>query len=229
MPTTDHLYLSHEAIRDLATVLAEIPDVAEDLEDAVTRRARHNAPSHRLSSRTSDQPLPFSPTAARARDHLHATLVAWVRLICEQRAVPYKGDPTTPGLSRWLHRNLIAFAMTEGVESAPAEIRSAVDAALNIISPAPAKLTINASQLAAARRTRLNMSGIATLARELGEPFAKVTVRRIQTLRDAGKITPIPGPWSPDCPEQFTVGEVLDAHLAHPMRQRKSPHLSPCQ
>lgn len=218
----NHLYLDRATIRGLADLLREIPGVAEDLEDAVACRARLGDPNYRLSSRSSDQPLPYSPSAARARDHLHATLVSWVRLICEQRALDYTGNPSTAGLARWLDHNLIAFAMTEGVVTAPAEIRAAVAAALRIICPPPAQITVDANQIEAARRISLNVTGIATLAKELGEPFGAVTVRRIQTLRDAGKIAPVPGPWARDWPEQFTVGEVLDAHLDYPIRKRKN-------
>ncbi|MRH86194.1 hypothetical protein GFY24_01720 [Nocardia sp. SYP-A9097] len=218
----NHLFLDREAIRDLSSLLREIPDIAADLEDSVTRRSRFGAPNSRLASRSGDQPLPFSPAAARARDHLHAVLVSWVRLVCEQRAVDYTGATSTADLARWLDHNLIALAMTEGVETAPSEIRAAIQSALQIICPATTQLTVTTEQLEAARRACLNVTGIATLAKELGEPFKTVTVRRIQTLRDAGRITPVPGPWAADWPEQYILGEVLEAHLAHPIRKRKA-------
>ncbi|WP_067532123.1 hypothetical protein [Nocardia crassostreae] len=217
-----HLYLSHDEIRDLSTLLREIPSLAEDLEDTVAGRARLGDPNLRLNTRTSDQPLPFSPSAAKIRDHLHTVLVGWVRLICEQRAIAYPGHPSTGALARWLNRNLIALAMTEGVESAPAELRAAVEAAEAIVCPPPERIAVNPNAIEAARRALLNASGIATLAQRLGEPFRAVTVRRIQTLRDAGKVSPVPGPWAVDWPEQFLVGEVLDAHLAHPVRAKRT-------
>lgn len=218
----NHLYLDRAALKDLSELLREIPGLTADLDDAVACRTRLTDPANRVSPRSNDQPLPFNPKAAAVRDHLHATLVAWVRLVCEQRAVDYSGNPSTAGLSRWLDRNLIALAMTEGVDAAPADLRSAVDAAARIICPPAVEIVIDASQIEAARRVRLNISGIALLAKELGEPFNTVTPRRIQTLRDAGRLGSVPGPWSPDWPEQFIVGEVFDAHLAYPMRKRKS-------
>lgn len=129
------LYLDVPALRELATLLDGVPELAEDLEDSVSGRARLGAANTRLSGRSSDQPLPFSVGAAKVRDHLHATLVSWVRLICEQRALDYTGDTSTAGLARWLHRNLIALAMTEGAEGAPAEIRMAVAAAERVVCP----------------------------------------------------------------------------------------------
>ncbi|WP_306363127.1 hypothetical protein [Nocardia sp. CC227C] len=219
--TPDHLYLSHDAIRDLDRLLREIPDLAADLTDAFACRTRLNGPTeYRLQPRSATQPLPYNPAASKAADHLHATLVSWTRLICEQRGLPYTAGATTPALARWLHRNLIAFAMTEGVESAPTDIAAAVAAATRIVCPPARERPINTDQIAQARRARLNASGIATLAKELGEKYQSLTVRRVQTLRDAGRIDPVPGPWSPDLPELFVVGEVLDAHLTHPTRRR---------
>ncbi|MFD7843479.1 hypothetical protein ACFV4K_11170 [Nocardia sp. NPDC059764] len=217
-----HLYLEVGALRELAELLAGIPDLVEDLADSVNGRSRLGAANARLSGRTSDQPLPFSVGAARVRDHLHASLIGWVRLVCEQRALDYSGPTSTAGLAAWLRTNLIALAMTEGVESAPADIRAAVEAAERVVCPPAQRFVIDAASVEAARRARLNVSGIAILAQELGDPFRTVTVRRIQTLRDAGKVAPVPGPWAPDWPELFLVGDVLDAHLKYPMRRRKS-------
>ncbi|GAB0103373.1 hypothetical protein JMUB6875_23460 [Nocardia sp. JMUB6875] len=216
------LYIDVPTLRDLVTLLRGIPDLAEDLEDAVAGRARLGAANTRLSSRSSDQPLPFSVGAASARDHLHAVLVSWVRLVCEQRAIEYAGDTGTADLARWLIANVIALAMTEGADTAPADIREAVEAVERIVCPPPSPIVVTADALESARLARLNASGIATLAKELGEPFRTLTVRRIQTLRDAGRVQPVPGPWAADWPEQFVVGAVLDAHLAFPARRRKT-------
>ncbi|MFE3754100.1 hypothetical protein ACFXO9_07300 [Nocardia tengchongensis] len=215
-------YLGIEALRELAGLLGCIPRLAEDLEDAVIGRARSHAMSTRRRSRTGDQLLPFDVEAAEVRDNLRASLAGWVRLVCEQRGLAYSGPRSTAGLARWLRRNLIAVAMTRGVESAPADIRSVVVAAERVMCPPPRRLTLDATSIEAVRRLRLNTFGIITLAKEMGGPFRTVTVRRLQTLRDAGKVVPVPGPWAPSWPEQFVVGEVLDAHLAHPARRRKT-------
>ncbi|MFE3191641.1 hypothetical protein ACFXHA_21705 [Nocardia sp. NPDC059240] len=218
----DQLYIDVPALRELVALLGGIPDLAEDLEDAVAGRVRLGAANTRLSARSGDQPLPFSVGAAAARDHLHAVLVSWVRLVCEQRAIDYAGGTSTPDLARWLAAKVIALAMTEGADTAPAEIRAAVVAVERIVCPPPTPIVVSVDALESARRARLSASGIATLAKELGEPVRAVTVRRIQTLRDAGRVAPVPGPWAKDWPEQFIVGEVLDAHLAFPVRRRKS-------
>lgn len=222
----NHLYLDRTALRTLADQLRQIPSLAEDLEDSVACRTKLGDPNLRVASRSSDQPLPYSVAAAKVRDHLHALLVSWVRLICEQRALDYSGPTSTGGLARWLDRNLIALAMTEGLDTAPDELRILMEAAERIICPPVQKIVIDADAIEVARRARLNVSGIATLAKELGEPFRTVTVRRIQTLRDAGRIAPVPGPWAADWPELFIVGEVFDAHLTFPSRQRRAKKIA---
>lgn len=219
-----HLYLDRFELRALTELLREIPDLVDELVIARTKQARTGTRGDfRMHRRPSEQPLPYDPAAARAADELHAILVSWVRLVCEQRGIRYPGSPTTTGLARWLDRNLVAFAMTEGVRSAPTEIRAAVRAAHRIVFPAAEPIvTFDDSALALARSQRLNASGIATLAQQLGDSYRSLTVRRVQTLRDAGAITPVPGPWAPDWPELFVVGPVLDAHLAHPTRRRRA-------
>ncbi|TQM29852.1 hypothetical protein [Nocardia bhagyanarayanae] len=219
----NHLYLERTELRALAELLREIPDLAEDLTISMTKQARNGARrDFRMHRRPGEQPLPYNPAAARAADALHAELVSWVRLACEQRGLDYTGSPTTAGLARWLDRNLIALAMTEGAEDAPARIRGVVEAALWIVCPAEAPVVLDESALARARTHRLNASGIAALAKELGAEYRTLTVRRVQTLRDAGRIAPLPGPWAPDWPEQFLVGQVLDEHRAYPSRSRRS-------
>lgn len=217
----DHLFLDRSQLRNLAALLREIPDLAEDLELTRTRRSRLSTRGdYRMNRRPAEQPLPFNPAAAAAADELHAVLVGWARLVCEDRGLEYAGSPSTAGLARWLDRNLIAFAMTEGATVALEEIRSVVQAALLIVCPPAAPIALDEEEVKQARAHRLNASGIVALAKELGEEYRNLTVRRIQTLRNAGKIAPIPGPWAPGWPEMFVVGEVLDQHLAHPTRGR---------
>ncbi|MEU2033420.1 hypothetical protein [Nocardia amamiensis] len=217
----DHLFLDRSQLRALAELLREIPGIAEDLELTRTRRSRLSARGdYRMNRRASEQPLPFNPAAADAADELHATLVSWARLVCEERGLDYNGSPSTAGLARWLDRNLVALAMTQGAETVLDEIRSVVQAALRVICPPAAPIVLDEAKVRQAREHRLNASGIATLAKELGEEYRSLTVRRIQTLRDAGKIAPIPGPWAPGWPEIFVVGQVLDEHLAYPTRGR---------
>ncbi|MFC4374073.1 hypothetical protein ACFO5K_08135 [Nocardia halotolerans] len=201
-------------------MLGEIPDLAEDLSDARTRQTRFGAVDYRTRNGAREQRLPFNPAAAQVEDHLQAVLVSWVRLVCEQRGVAYDGAVSIGGMAEWLQRNIIALAMTEGVEEAPAQIGAAIEAAEVIVCPPVDIAAADAELVVRARAVRLNAAGIGKLAEQLGEGYRNLTVRRVRTLRATGLIRPVPGPWSPDWPELFVVGEVLDAHRALPTRQR---------
>ncbi|MEV0356360.1 hypothetical protein AB0H71_09885 [Nocardia sp. NPDC050697] len=218
---TDGLFLTRTELRELAELLREIPELADDLVIARSKQAKLSSRTDfRMRRRPGEQPLPYDPAAATAADHLHAVLGGWVRLVCEQRALDYRGAPITADLARWLDRNLIALAMTDGVQGAPLEIGRAVRIATDVVCPPVATTEWDEGMIERARAGRLNASGIATLAKELGAEYRTLTVRRVQTLRDAGRIAPVPGPWAPGWPEMFVVGAVLDQHLAHPVRQR---------
>ncbi len=215
-----HLYLDRDTARELARTLGAIPDLAEDLSDARTRQTRFGAVDYRTRNGAREQRLPFNPAAARVEDELRAVLVSWVRLVCEQRAVEYSGVVSIAGMAEWLQRNIVAFAMTEGVEQAPGEIAAAVAAAESVVCPPAAMAAADAELVVKARSVRLNISGICKLAVQLGEGFQNLNARRLRTLREAGLIAPVPGPWAPDWPELFVVGQVLDAHRSFPTRQR---------
>ncbi|MFD6392818.1 hypothetical protein [Nocardia sp. NPDC060259] len=215
-----HLFLDRNAARDLARMLGDIPDLAEDLADARTRQTRFGAVDFRTRNGAREQRLPFNPAAARVEDELRAVLVSWVRLVCEQRDFAYDGATSIAGLAEWLQRNIIAFVMTEGVEDAPAEIGAAIEAAVSVVCPPAEASSVDAALVLRARAVRLNASGIAKLATQLGDGYGNLNARRVRTLRAAGLIQPVPGPWSRDWPELFVVGEVLDAHRALPARQR---------
>lgn len=216
----NHLYLDREAARDLARMLGDIPDLAEDLSDARTRQTRFGAVDYRTRNGAREQRLPFNPAAARAADHLQSVLVAWVRLVCEQRGVTYGGAASISGMAEWLQRNIVALAMTEGVEAAPAEIAAAIEAAETVVCPPAEIAAADADLVLRARAVRLHAPAIGKLAEELGDGYRNLTARRVRTLRKAGLITPVPGPWAADWPELFVVGKVLDAHRALPARLR---------
>ncbi|WP_433598198.1 hypothetical protein ACQPXH_20780 [Nocardia sp. CA-135953] len=220
---SQHLYLDRSQLCALADLLRAIPELDEDLTIARSRQARIGARrDYGIPRHPSEQPLPYDQAAADAADGMRAVLVSWVRLVCEQRAIDYPGSTTTAGIARWLARNLIALAMTVGSEAAPTEIDRVVQAALRVISPPEESAVLDDAALLLARSQRLNASGLAALAKRLGAEYRTLTLRRVQTLRDAGKISPIPGPWSPEWPELFAVGQVLDAHLAYPSRRRRA-------
>ncbi|MFE4714803.1 hypothetical protein ACFRAM_28575, partial [Paenibacillus sp. NPDC056722] len=234
--------------------LSELPELALDLAETVTKQARLGEVGRsRQQHRPSEQPLPFHVDAAAAAAELHNALVGWVRLVCEQRAVTYSqtvGEPvawlplrwvpgefvgplrpnnapalqpqppTTGELARWLKRHIYALAVTEGAKECYPELHAIAKHAGRLVCPPAVDIVVDDAKIARARKLSLSASGIATLARELGEEYRNLTRRRVHVLKEAGEISPVPGPWRPDWPMLFPVGEVLDAHLLIPIRAR---------
>lgn len=249
----NHMFIPRHELTKLRELLDEIPALALELGITVTKQARLGSVGRGSKpSRPSEQPLPYNVGASDAAEHLHNTLVGWVRHILEYRGLRYDDTITTParwlptewvpgefvgplqpgrpavttapvstaGLARWLDRHLIALAMTEGSETALEEIGAAVDRASWIVCPPVTPIVVDETRVKQARRLMLNARGIATLARELGEEYRHLTKRRIFVLRDKDLVRPVPGPWRPDWPMLFRVGEVMDAHLVLPIRER---------
>ena len=217
----NHMFIPRHELKKLKEILEEIPSIALELPTTITKQARLGEVGRgRKPRRPSEQPLPFHLDASRVADELHNALVGWVRLVCEQRAMEYKGPKSTAGLARWLERHLIALGMTEGAEGALDELGDLRDRAAKMVCPPAMRIVIDEEKHQRARRLLLNATGIATLARELGEEYRHLTKRRVHVLREAKLIHPAPGPWRPDWPLLFKVGDVLDAHFALPIRER---------
>ncbi|WP_228002154.1 hypothetical protein [Nocardia australiensis] len=221
MDNPNHMFIPRHELKLLRELLREIPDLALDLGIAVTKQARLGEVGRsRKPRRPSEQPLPYHVAAADAAEELHNALVGWVRLTCEQRDIDYTGPTSTPALAKWLHRNIVALAMTEGSETALPEIRDAMQAAEWIVCPPMRPHAVDQARIDRARKLMLNVSGIAALAKELGEEYRHLTKRRVHVLKEAGRILPVPGPWRIDWPVLYFVGDVLDAHLSLPIRER---------
>lgn len=240
----NHMFISRHELTLLREKLQAVPTLAADLHVTITKQSRiGKVGQSRKPRRPSEQPLPYNADAAEAADALHNELAGWVKLVCEQRAMDFLPlgylpesfvGPLRPGqkrldsgyvastrdLARWLERYIVALAMTHGAEMAWPLICDVVDRAERIVCPPSRPHPIDQARYARARAQFLNASGIATLAKELGEEYRHLTQRRVYVLQRAGKITAVPGPWRQDWPTLFQVGQVLDAHLDMPIRER---------
>lgn len=244
----NHMFIERHEYIKLGELLLTIPSLSVDLWISETRQARLGMNEGHGSS---EQPLPYEYSAAEAADKLHAVLTTWARTVCEQRGVEYmplgyvslgtmgplprgirwlpaEYIESTPGVARWLRRYRMALAMTEGAEMAYGDIKAVTDDAARIICPPARPIVVDEAKVQRARKMRLNARGIAIMARELGEEYRNLNVRRIQTLATAHKIEPLPGPWFAEFDDsgkvnltaQYVVGEVLDAHLTHRIRRQ---------
>ncbi|MGW4126383.1 hypothetical protein [Nocardia sp. NPDC004711] len=204
----------------LQRLLHGIPALAADLHHTRTKQARLGSIGGSQSQKVFGQPLPYHVDAATIADQLHAELVGWVRLVCEQRAISYQGPTGTGGLALWLDQHIYSLACTEGAEDCYPNLHPITKKADAIVCPPAFEVAIDAERVDRARRWQLNAAGIATVARELGEEYQHLTRRRVFVLNDAGEIAPLPGPWQPGYPLLFLLGDMLDAHLRVPIRAR---------
>ncbi|MFC9769176.1 hypothetical protein [Rhodococcus jostii] len=221
MTDTDHLFLSREEIRKLVALLREMPELVEELAVTITRQDRIGTPGSAGKRRGEEQPLPFNATAAEAADDLHTTLVAWVRHVCESRRVDYDGRDGTCGVARWLDRNVIALAMTEGSGEALDEIQYAMRRARWATDRPAVKSrppVHDEPEWALVQDLELTAAIIARMCRTLG--FDGLSQRRIKTLTANGALAPL----RTVCVGKkklaiYRVGDVITAHKTHATRQ----------
>ncbi|MFC9769103.1 hypothetical protein [Rhodococcus jostii] len=203
MTDTDHLFLSREEIKKLVALLREMPELVEELAVTITRQDRIGTPGSAGKRRGEEQPLPFNATAAEAADDLHTTLVAWVRHVCESRRVDYDGRDGTLGVARWLDRNIIALAMTEGSGEALDEIQYAMRRARWATDrPRAEDATISdPDRVDEARATAVSAAQAERMMERLGHPPLKAaTVRK---WAERGKLEPVDG-------GRYRLGDILD-------------------
>ncbi|MFD7046128.1 hypothetical protein, partial [Rhodococcus jostii] len=187
----------------LVALLREMPELVEELAVTITRQDRIGTPGSAGKRRGEEQPLPFNATAAEAADDLHTTLVAWVRHVCESRRVDYDGRDGTLGVARWLDRNIIALAMTEGSGEALDEIQYAMRRARWATDrPRAEDATISdPDRVDEARATAVSAAQAERMMERLGHPPLKAaTVRK---WAERGKLEPVDG-------GRYRLGDILD-------------------
>ena len=216
---SETFYLPREQQAELAELLDQVPFLVGQLAITITRQDRLGA-GPRISRGKTAQPLPYNVGASAAADALHDELAGWVKLVCEQRQLEYTHDfgNNTISLARWLRRWIIALALTEGSDTALLDIETVIlDARRAIDRPAERRPHINPELLAESDRQLLNARGIEHLARELDTRYRNLTRRRVHALHEAGRITPAA---NIEGMHLFRLGDVLVAHLTHPIRRK---------
>ena len=215
---SETFYLPRDQQAQLVELLDQIPFLVEQLAITICRQDRLGG-GPRISRGKTAQPLPYNTNASDAADALHDELAGWVRRVCEQRQLDYhEGRDNTISLARWLRRWTIALALTEGAETALHDIETVILDARNAIDRPPQhRPHIDPELLAEADRQLLNARGIEHLARELDTRYRNLNRRRVHALHEAGRITPAA---NIEGMHLFRVGDVLVAHLDHPIRRK---------
>lgn len=184
---------------------AGIPALIEDLTIAITGQDKIGPRALGTSGNT-EQPLTLNLEASDAATMLNGELAKWVRRTAStgKVAAPHLDD--TLSLAVWLAHNISELAIIEGSRYALGHIQYRVGVCRRICDR-PATPEINWDQYQAAREQTLNASGIATLAKELGDEYTGLTRKRVNNLG----VKPV-GYWE-DIP-LYRIGDVLDAHKA---------------
>ncbi|WP_280317278.1 hypothetical protein [Nocardia wallacei] len=218
-PDTDHLFLTRREIGQLTEQLHKVPALAEDLAVTETRQARIRKAGLGGPPRSGrpESQLPMHLGAFLAIERLHNELTGWVRMVCEQRAVPVPLVDDLPAASRWLARHVYALAMTPGAETALEGVSAAIaEAVLEVDLPPDDEVYIDAARLRAANGkvvTAYQVEKIAPKLGDVGHGLNRDRVRYLvkQGLRECGQ----------DGDTKFyRLGDVLVAHMRHARRGR---------
>ena len=215
---TEHWFIpKHEQI-ELVDALNEVPDILDDLREAQKPRIATATWNPKVSTGDRPQPLPFNVVALDAADNLHIEVERWAYWLADTRHI------TNPGsnCAAWLSRNILLLAATPGSEAAHHDITTTIRYARNAsgrghLQPIPKP---NPTRLAMAGATELNARGICVVAKQLGDDYRGITMRRIKHLRETGNIVPVR--YADKRTPIYHLGDVLTAHLAAPNRNRIS-------
>jgi len=247
----DYFYLPRFDQKALLDILRQIPSLAEDLAVTTCRLDRIGKGDMKIASSTDVQPLPFNLGASNAIDLLFNELAGWARHVCDSRGIsymptgfthdvnfvgplresenrlPHDYQESVVGLARWLRRNIISLAMTEGADTAYVDISNVMDrcwATVDIPAENPVPVHEKDDVLERVRARMLHRAGIVQVAELLARQYpeyAGLTVNRVNALRKGGHIA------ADRCgvltqAEVFHMGDVLDAHLLVPTRARRA-------
>lgn len=211
----DQWFIPRKDQSAILAALRKVPLLAEELAITETRQAsvsksgmgggRH---PKKLESR-----LPFHIGAFDATNALHAELGTWIRLACEQRGIeaPEAGDMISR--ARWLNRNILALAMTEGADEAPGAICNAVADCERVIDlPPDDEIIIDPQRLRAANGQVVTAYQVEKIAAKLGAVGKGLNRDRVRYLVRAKSLRSC----ATDGDTTFyRLGDVLQSHIRH--------------
>lgn len=234
-----NFYLPRHDQQALLDQLRQVPALVEDLTIAITRQDRLTAVGPRTSRGDDVQPLPFNEHASDAAAYLQFVLANWVVTTCYNRDIDYDrphSDALT--LARWLRDHIIDIALTEQSTIPNPYIEGSVDILVDVRAAIRngnracggpkdrAVIETSPHDAARARYSTLHASGIEKAAKDMVRngftDYRYLTEQRVYRLARAGAITPdrhitLDGRET----ALYMLGDVLDAHLKYPARQRK--------
>lgn len=214
-------YLQRHEQTKLRDKLGTVPELADYLAVTVTRQAHiQKSGLGKPRRRKPGSQVPYHIGAADAADALHNALVTWVRFTCEGRQIYYRDGDDVISLSRWLRRNIIQLALTEGSEEACDELCDAIDECRQQIDlPPDDDVHFDQARIDQANRQVLTAGQVEKIAHRLGAVGRGLNKRRVETLARNGRLRPCA--FDGDV-RFYRLGDVLDAHRRHtPEKQEK--------
>lgn len=216
---TEHWFIPKQEQVELTDALGEVRDILDDLREAQKPRIATATWNPKVTTGDRPQPLPFNVAAVDAADRLLIELERWAYWLADARQI---AAPNTDckGYADWLTRNILLLAATEGSEAAHHDITTEIRHARNAsgrghLQPLPKP---NPQRIAEAGREQLNARGICVVAKQLGDDYRDITMRRIKHLRETGKIEPVR--YADKRTPIYRLADVLTAHLTTPNRNR---------
>lgn len=200
----------HEPLRQK---LSGIPDLVEDLAVTITRQARVQKGGLGKPSRSKPESrLPFHIAAAEAADELQNCLATWVRAVCEERQVHYTDHDDVITLARWLRKNVVSLALTQGSEESYADIVERIDHCRHIIDlPPDDDVVIDRARVDSANKSVVTLATIGGIASRLGDLGQGLNRERLRLLAKRGDVSAVST--DPDTKTKFyRLGDVLHAH-----------------
>ncbi|GAS92669.1 hypothetical protein [Mycolicibacterium brisbanense] len=204
-------YLTRPKQSELRDKLGTVPALAEDLAVTVTRQARiQKSGLGKPRRQKPESRVPYHIGASDAADALHNCLVTWVRFICEERQVYYRGHDDDISLSRWLRSHVTVLALIPGSEESCDEIVGCIDECRRQVDLPPEDLVvIDAARVRAANRQVVTAGQVEKIAGKLGLLGKGLNKRRVETLVRQRELSPC----ARDGDVRFyRLGDVLDAH-----------------
>ncbi|MFD4439011.1 hypothetical protein ACFWPK_04440 [Nocardia sp. NPDC058519] len=218
MSADTDMFLSRADCNELVAALREIPDLMAPLALAIVRGDRQGLDASTCRPAPQSKP-PIDVAAQAMADGLHNLLTGWMRVVCEQRGIEPHPVNSIPAAAKWLDKNVIALAMTEGASDAYRDITRAITALQRRLDR-PGDGTLTDDEIAGANRQVMTAYQVDKVTHLLGERAEGLNRRRVELLDKAGVLK---GTRDRDTGTRFyALGDILEAHAVHPRRGRGS-------
>ncbi|AXQ62904.1 hypothetical protein SEA_ANGELIQUE_73 [Gordonia phage Angelique] len=243
MTESDGFFLDRHDQRKLREKLATIPSLIEDVVDVMSRQSVRAQSALGRRPRKLESRLPLHIGAADAATRLRNSLILAVRHTCEYRGIdfmpvgythptgfigplPRDGRRIPPGFdegaplvtAKWLWRNVIAFALTEGSPEFAEAILDDIAYCESQIDRGDSVVVTPARRKSANRKV-VTVSTIDTIAKQLGDEGEGLNARRLRHLANKGLLK-AQGVDSDTGTKFYNLGDVLAAHKRIPWRER---------